>query len=146
MNPVLPSARWHPTIYSRRPYMGQGQTPPQPFGTLVVHVQKDGKPFAGAEIEIMLMNGESKKGTTTAEGIFPLPYSQAQQGQAVVRITPPADVQDLGEGSAQGVDLKGGTSDVKFELVGTGGAAYGPSPVLGLGVAGGLYALALWAL
>ncbi|HET6374295.1 MAG TPA: hypothetical protein VFG76_13380, partial [Candidatus Polarisedimenticolia bacterium] len=63
MNPVLPSARWSPNIYSQRRYLGQQQTP-APAGTLTVTVRKDGAPFAGAAIEVMLMNGDSPKGVT----------------------------------------------------------------------------------
>lgn len=138
MNPVLPSARWHPTMYSRR-HLGQ-QTPPP--ATLTALVLKDGAPLAGVPVEIMFQNGDAPKGTTDAQGKFTVPVAPTQKGQTVVRITPPEGVEDIGEGAAQGVNLTGAPAQVQFDLVGVSQG----SPVVGLGVAGGLYALALWAL
>lgn len=139
MNPVTPAARWHPTMYSRRPYMGQGGTPsPASTDVLTVTVRKDGSPLAGVPVEVMLASGDTKNGVTDPLGKFLVPYTGAQKGQTIVRITTPENVEDLGEGTAQGVDLKGGPAAVAFELVGIA-----PSPYLGLGVAGALYGLVL---
>ena len=140
MNPVLPSARWSPTMYSRRPYIGQAQTPPP--ATLTALVLKDGAPLAGVPVEIMFQNGDAPKGVTDDKGKFAVVVTPAQKGQTVVRITPPEGVEDIGEGAAQGIDLTGAAAQVQFDLVGVSTG----SPLAGIGVAGGLYALALWAL
>jgi len=137
MNPATPGARWSPALHSRRPYIGQAQAPAT-TDVLTVGVNKDGKPFAGAAVEIMFMNGDASNGVTDSSGRFSVPYTAAQKGQAIVRITPPADIEDLGEGSTQGVDLKGGPVSVKFDLVGVGG-----SPLVGVGIVGALYGLVL---
>jgi hypothetical protein len=79
---------------------------------------------------------------TDDKGKFAVVVTPAQKGQAVVRITPPEGVEDIGEGSAQGVDLTGAAAQVQFDLVGVSAG----SPLAGIGVVGGLYALALWAL
>lgn len=133
MNPVLPAARWSPAIHSRRPFIGQ------PFvGILTVLVQKDGIPVSGVPIEVMFANGEASNGVTDNGGSLAVSYTSAQKGQAIVRIMPPEGVEDIGEGSAQGVDLKGGPAEAKFDLVGIGG-----SPFVGIGIVGVLYSLVL---
>lgn len=137
MNPALPDARWSPAIRSHRRFMGQAPASPD---ILTVLVFKDGQAIGNVPLEIMFQNGESKAGSTDAGGTFVTTYTQAQRGQATIRITPPGNVEDLGEGSAQGVQLAGGPSEVKFQLVGSGGA--GPA-LVGIGLAGVLYALVL---
>jgi hypothetical protein len=135
MNPLTPAARWSPAIRSRRPFIGQAA----PADIVTVIVYKDGQALAGVPVEIMFQNGESKTGTTDAGGTFVSSYTQAQRGQGTVRIAPPEGVEDLGEGTAQGIGLTGGPAEVKFQTVGVGGA----SPLVGIGVAGALYALVL---
>lgn len=139
MNPVTPGARWHPAMQSRRPYIGQQtQTPPTP--TLTTLVVKDGGPLAGVAVEVMFQNGDSPKGVTDAMGKFVVPFTPVQQGQTVVRITPPEGVEDIGEGAAQGINLTGpSASQVKFDLVGVSQG----SPIVGIGIAGALYGLVL---
>ena len=137
MNPVLPDARWSPAIRSRLRSMGQAPSP----DIVTIAVYKDGKGLGGVPVEVMFQNGESKTGTTDAGGIFVAPYTQAQRGQAVVRITPPGDVEDPGEGVAQGAALAGGPNEVKFQLIGISEG----SPLVGVGIVGGLYALVLGA-
>lgn len=141
MNPALPGARWHPTMHSRRPYMGQPAAPTPP-PTLTALVLKDGSPLAGVAVDVMFQSGEAAKGVTDGTGKFVTPVTAAQKGQAVVRITPPEGVEDIGEGSAQGVNLTGASAQVQFDLVGVSMA----HPLVGLGVAGLLYGLVLGAL
>lgn len=146
MNPVTPAARWSPALHSRRPFMGQlpSGTPAAstvPTDVLVVSVIKDASPLAGVAVEVMLMSGDIKTGMTDAAGLFSLPYTAAQKGQTLVRIVPPEGIEDIGEEAAQSVELKGGPASVQFSLVGVA-----PSPLIGLGVAGLLYGLALGAL
>lgn len=136
MNPVRLGAKWSPAIHSRRPYMGQAA--PVAPDVLTVVVRKDSLPLSGVPVEVMFQSGDSKTMTTDAGGTIVLPYTAAQKGQTVVRITSPGGVADLGEGSAQGVDLKGGPAEVAFALVGMGG-----SPLIGIGIAGAIYGLVL---
>lgn len=136
MNPVRLGARWSPAIHSRRPYMGQAA--PVAPDILTVVVRKDKSPLAGVAAEVMFQNGDSKTVTTDAGGTVVVPYTSVQRGQAVIRITPPGGVEDLGEGTAQGIDLKGGPAEVSFALVGMGG-----STLVGLGVAAAIYGLVL---
>lgn len=140
MNPALPGARWHPTQHSRRPYIGQGaSTAPVAPTTLTALVLKDGAPLAGVAVEVMFQSGESANGVTDGAGKFVAPVTAAQKGQTVVRITPPEGVEDIGEGSAQGVNLTGASAQVQFDLVGVSVAR----PLVGIGVAGALYGLVL---
>jgi hypothetical protein len=142
MNPALPGARWHPTMHSQRPYIGQGAPSAPVAVTLTTLVLKDGAPLAGVAVEVMFQSGESAKGVTDGTGKFVTPVAAAQKGQTVVRITPPEGVQDIGEGAAQGVNLVGAPAQVQFDLVGVTMA----HPLVGLGVAGLLYGLVLGAL
>jgi len=139
MQPVRLGARWSPATHSRRPYMGQAA--PVAPDILTVVVRKDKSPLAGVPVEVMFQNGDSKTMTTDAGGTIVLQYTAAQKGQTVVRITPPGGAEDLGENSAQGVNLKGGAAEVAFDLVGAGG-----SPLVGLGIAGAIYGLVLAAI
>jgi hypothetical protein len=129
---------------SQRPFIGQlpSGTPtasaPAPKDILAVSVTKDDAPLAGVPVEVMLASGDTKTGVTDGSGLFALTYTAAQKGQTVVRILPPDGVEDIGEDSAKGVELKGGPASVQFALVGVA-----PSPLIGLGVAGALYGLVL---
>lgn len=144
MNPVTPAARWSPALHAQRRFMGQLPTGTPPVApapstdVLAVSVTRDGSPLAGIALEVMFMNGDTKLGVTDAAGLLSQPYTTAQRGQAVIRITPPEGVEDIGEGSAQGADLKGGPVAVQFLLVGVA-----PSPLIGLGIAGAIYGLVL---
>lgn len=136
MSPVRLGARWSPAAHSRRPYMGQA-VPVAP-DILTVVVRKGNSPEQGVSVEVMFQNGDSKTFTTDAGGTVVVPYTTAQRGQTVVRITSPSGVEDLGENSAQGIELNGGAAEAAFALVGTGG-----SPLVGLGIAGAIYGLVL---
>lgn len=132
-NPATPSARWSPAIRARRPMLGG----PSDGGTLAVRVTRDGLPLEGVEVEALFANGESGAGITDEAGMWTRGYGVGQKGQTVVRITPPSGVEGPGEAAVQGLDLQGGPAAVEFNLVGAG------SPLVGIGVAGLLYGLAL---
>lgn len=134
---TMPAARWQPARNVRRPIIGQVAQ-----DVLTVSVFKDDRPAAGIPVEVMFQDGSAADGVTGEQGTFAAPYSAAQRGQAVVRITPPADVEDLGEASAQGVALQGGPAIAVFELA-SAGAPGEENPVVGLGVAALLYGLVL---
>lgn len=137
MNPTMPAARWQPAnSNARRPLMGLNDLP-----KLNVSVRKDGQPLAGAEFEVMFADGSTKKGATDINGIATVEYTSSQIGQAVVLLTPPDGVQDLGEDNAQGVNLQGGEAKaVAFELT---SAPSSGNPVIGLGIVAAIYGLAL---
>lgn len=139
MNPVLPGARWSPAMHSQRRFVGQAVPPAD---ILMVSVRKDGAPLAGVSVEVMFMSGDGANGVTDSAGKFSTPYNAVQKGQAVVRITPPEGVEDLGEGTAQGADLQKGPVAVQFDLV---GVSADTSPLVGLGIASILYGLVLGA-
>jgi hypothetical protein len=141
MNPVTPAARWSPAMHAQRRFIGQAPAP-SANDILNVLVQTDGAPTEGVAVEVMLQNGDTKTGVTDSAGAFALPYTAAQRGQAVVRITPPEGVEDIGEASVQGADLKGGPIAAQFALV---SAPSEGSPVVGLAAAGVLYGLVLGA-
>lgn len=136
MNPVMSAVRWSPAIRSSRRFIGQAQAQTD---IVTILVYKDGKALSSVPIDVVFQNGDSKTGITDAGGTFVTSYTPAQKGQAVVRITPPEGVQDPGEGTAQGIDLKGGPAEVKFQLIGESSG----SPVVGIGVAVALYGLVL---
>lgn len=137
MNPVTPAARWSPALHARRPFIGQAAS-----DVLTALVQKDGVPVEGVAVEVMLQNGDTKTGVTDSAGKFALPYTAAQRGQAVARITPPEGVEDIGEAVAQGADLQGGPVALQFDLV---SAPSEGAPLAGLLGAGLLYGLVLGA-
>lgn len=136
MNPVTPGARWSPAMHSQRRFVGQAVPPAD---ILTVSVLKDGVPLAGVAVEVMFMSGDGTNGVTDSAGKFSTPYNAVQRGQAVVRITPPEGVEDIGEGTAQGADLQKGSVAIQFNLVGVSEG----SPIVGIGIAGALYGLVL---
>jgi hypothetical protein len=128
-------------MHSRRRFIGQA-APPVSTDILTALILKDGSPLSGVPVEVMFQSGDGANGVTDALGKFSTPYNMVQTGQAVVRITPPEGVEDIGEGAAQGADLQKGSVSVQFNLI---GVSVG-SPLVGLGIAGVLYALVSGAL
>jgi hypothetical protein len=128
-------------MHLQRRFIGQA-APPVSTDILTALILKDGSPLSGVPVEAMFQSGDGANGVTDAMGKFSTPYNMVQTGQAVVRITPPEDVEDIGEGVAQGVDLQKGPVSVQFNLVGVNAG----SPLVGLGIAGALYGLVLGAL
>ncbi len=98
-----------PLAQPRRSHLGQADV-------LTVQVNRDGTPAPGVAVEVMLANGSKDEGVTDATGAYALSYGSDAFGMATVLITPPADVQDMGEDTAQGVELAGGAADVLFEM------------------------------
>ncbi len=85
-------------------------------GSLTVQVNRDGVAAPGVAVEVILANGSRDEAVTDESGTYTMTYRTDAYGIATVLITPPADVQDMGEDTAQGVDLAGGTADVLFEM------------------------------
>lgn len=83
---------------------------------LSVQVNRDGVAAPGIPVEVMLADGSMEEGATDPSGAYNLTYGPDWFGMATVRITPPADVEDMGEMNAQGVDLQGGPVDAVFEM------------------------------
>lgn len=149
MNPMFPAARWSPRLQVSRPFMGQVPTAPPTTDVLTVSVLKDKKGLPGVAVDITFLNGDAKSGVTDADGKLAVPYTAAQKGQALVLITQPDSVEDLGEGGAQAADVKGGPVLVTYDLVGLPGGATVPvatrkmAPFVALGAVALLYGLAL---
>jgi len=127
----ISKAQWQPAIRSPRPFIGQAQFP----ATLSIMVAKDAAPAAGVAVEVMYQDGESDGGMTGADGKFMSSYASGQVGKAVVRITAPEGVMDLGEGNVKDVDLTGAPASVSFALV---SEVPKKSPLLGVAIALGL--------
>jgi hypothetical protein len=97
--------------------LGQVEGPLLKGPLLAVTVTLDGGPAGGVPVEIMFANGSSVNGLTDdASGMFQTEYNYAQYGQAIVRITAPPEVEDIGEGSAQGITLSATPANLSFEL------------------------------
>jgi len=148
MNPISPAARWSPRLHAPRPFMGQVPTVAPAADVLTVSVLKDHKGLPGVAVDITFLNGDSKSGVTDKDGKLAVPYTAAQKGQALILITQPDGVEDLGEGGAQAANLSGGPAAVQYDLVGLPGAtAPGASrnmtPFVALGAVALLYGLAL---
>ncbi len=105
----IPLAQPGNRILEQRRHLGQADV-------LTVQVKRDGIAAPGVAVEVMLADGSRDEGVTDEGGTYAVSYGSEAFGMATVLITPPADVQDMGEDTAQGVDLAGGTADVLFEM------------------------------
>ena len=85
-------------------------------GQLIVQVNRDGVAAPGVDVEVILANGSLEMGVTDEAGAYELTYRTDAYGLAAVLITPPDGVEDMGEDTAQGVDLSGGAASVAFEM------------------------------
>jgi hypothetical protein len=84
---------------------------------LAVTVTIDGGPAAGVPVEVLFADGSSAEGLTDpSSGMFQAEYGPSQYGPAVVRITPPPGVEDLGEDTAQGAELTKDPANLSFVM------------------------------
>ncbi len=97
--------------------LGMGQ--PRYLGQenmLSVQVNRDGIAEPGVDVEVIMSDGSLETGVTNEVGAYNLGYGPDAFGLATVLITPPEGVEDMGEDTAQGVDLSGGSASVAFEM------------------------------
>ncbi len=97
--------------------LGMGQ--PRYLGQenmLSVQVKRDGIAEPGVDVEVIMADGSLEMGVTDEAGAYNLSYGPDAFGLATVQIMPPDGVEDMGEDTAQGVDLSGGSASVAFEM------------------------------
>jgi len=90
--------------------MGQAKS------ALLVMVTLDGGAAMDVPLEILYSDGSNVQGKTGAAGFFEAPYGPTQYGPAIVRISPPPGVEDIGEGTAQPAELTAAGVKVSFAL------------------------------
>jgi hypothetical protein len=83
------------------------------YGMLKVGVTLDGKPVAGASIEVMLAGDASEKGVTDASGLFAIPYGEQHKSATIRLLSSPVDI---GEDANQDVALKSSLTEYTFAL------------------------------
>jgi hypothetical protein len=77
----------------------------------------DGAAAPDVDVEVMYADGSFASGKTSSAGLFEAAYAPAQYGPAVVRVIPPAGVQDIGEGSAQPAELAAAGMRLSFAFL-----------------------------
>ncbi len=105
-----------PLAQPGRPALKQGRRSLGQENMLSVQVNRDGVAAPAIPVEVMLADGSMHGGFTDPSGVYNRTYAPDLFGMATIRITPPADVEDMGEMNAQGVDLQGGPVDAIFEM------------------------------
>lgn len=112
------------------------------YGMLKVNVTLDGKPVAGANIEVMLAGDASEKGVTDASGLFAVPYGEQHKSATIRLLSSPVDSVDIGEEANQDVTLNPSLTEYTFALSSPAKAAAPPpapaSPMPVAAIAGGL--------